>query len=99
MKYLTKTERRNQIASAGIAIAEQQGFQAVTMPALAEYMGINHQLITYHCGKMEAVRGLVVDEAVRSNNARVMLQAVTAGFLVMKNLPAATQKMIKQQLK
>lgn len=99
MKYQTKAERRNQIATAGIAIAESQGFHAVTMPALAEHMGINHQLITYHCGKMEDVRKLVVDEAVKSNNARVMLQAIAAGMLNMVNLPGKTQKLIQQQLK
>ena len=97
-RYMTKLERHGQIIDAATEIAKKDGFNAVTITAVADHIQANHQLISYYFGKIANVRTAVVEKALKDNDAAVMFQAVVSGLLKMDDVPVKAQKAIQQQL-
>ena len=67
-----------QILAAALELAETLGYQHVLKRHIAKKLKIGMGTINSNWGTMDALRYEVVREAIRTNNATVMLQAIAA---------------------
>lgn len=69
---------KQQILAAALTMAEDLGYQNVLKRHISKYLKIGMGTVNSNWGTMEALRYEVVREAIRTSNAKVMLQAIAA---------------------
>lgn len=74
------------ILKAAVTLAETRGYDHVFKRNIASVLGCGMGTVNYHFGTMDAVRLAVVQEAVRTNNKRIMLQAIAANHHAIRHL-------------
>lgn len=67
-----------QILAAALTLAETHGYQHVLKRHISKHLKIGMGTVNSNWGTMDALRYEVVREAIRTNNAKVMLQAIAA---------------------
>lgn len=77
-KKMDAADRRAQILSAALALAEKQGYRNLTLQQIADAAGVSKGLPMVYFGTMTAIRRAIVREAVRTCNLKVVAQALVA---------------------
>lgn len=73
---LEPQERRTKLLDAGLELAEEHGYNKVTLKMLADVCEVTHGLVTNYFGNAEGMRSAIVRAAVRRENVRVVSQAM-----------------------
>lgn len=74
------------ILKAAITLAATRGYDNVYKRHIAGFLKCGMGTINYHWGTMKELRTSVVQEAVRTGNKRVMLQAIAANHHAVRHL-------------
>lgn len=85
--HLTARDRRAQILTAGLPVAEKKGYTRVTRDDLAEAAGVPPSLVSYHLGTMADVRRHLMREAIRAECLPVIAQGLAMGDARAKKAP------------
>lgn len=75
---LAPADRKQQILTAALAIAETVGYQNITREAIAERVGVSHSLVNLYFVVMAELKSAVIREAVRVRNYPVIAQGLVA---------------------
>lgn len=74
------------ILRAAVTLAETRGYENVFKRNIAAVLGCGMGTVNYHYGTMDAVRLAVVQEAVKTGNKRIMMQAIAARHHAVRHL-------------
>lgn len=73
---LAPEDRKRQIVAAAVRLAAKKGFAGVTREAIADAAHVSVGLVSHYCGGMDGLRKAVVDEAIRTQNVKLLGQAL-----------------------
>lgn len=74
------------ILKAAVTLAETRGYDNVFKRNIASVLGCGMGTVNYHWGEMKLLRTAVVQEAVRTDNKRILLQAIAANHHAIRHL-------------
>lgn len=73
---LSPEERKDEIVTAGVTLAELQGLNNFSSPDLARVCGCGHPLIYHHFGNMAFLRQEIMRKAIAVENLNVLAQGL-----------------------
>ncbi len=76
---LKPEDRREQIMTAAIKLAEQGHYQQITREQIANAAGVSVGLVSAHCGTMANLRRDIMRQAIRDSKVRIIAQGLVAG--------------------
>lgn len=79
--------RREAILQAAMKEAEKVGFDKVRRPALAKRAGCSESLVAHYFGTVQQLQRIIMREAIRTDNNRIIAQGVIAKHPQCKKLP------------
>lgn len=71
-------DRKNQLLTHGIKLAERHGYTHVSRKQIGDAAGVSEGLLSLHFGTMEAFRRALMQHAIATKNARVLAQGLIA---------------------
>lgn len=71
-------DRKDELLSAALALAEKQGYMNVSRAAIASQCGVSEALLSHHFGTMTEFRRTLMRYAIRKENLAVVLQGLVA---------------------
>jgi DNA-binding transcriptional regulator YbjK len=90
--------RRVAVLESAVTVAQRDGWRAMTRDTIAELSCISAGLVSYVLGDMEAVRRVVLQEAIRREIVSIVAEALTSGspeaLIVSKKLRSKVNKYI-----
>ncbi len=83
LKRLKIDERKKSILKAGIILANKKGYdyKSVTREQIAKYATCSPALITHYFGNMKGLQKELIKFALKYDNYKVIVQALTNGEL------------------
>ena len=72
-------DRKQQIITAAIELAEKHGYQNIKRDAIAEHAGVAAGLVNRYFDNMHMLRRYIIDEAIRTSNLTIIAQGLVAG--------------------
>jgi len=83
LKRLEVDERKKSILKAGLILANKKGcdYKSVTREKIAKYAKCSPALITHYFGNMKGLQRELIRFALRYDNFKVIVQALTNGEL------------------
>lgn len=84
---LPASDRKQQILSTALHLAESHGYSNVTRQHVADALNLAPGLISHYFGTMESLRYALMQEAVRGEVLRVIAQGVVAKHAVAMRAP------------
>lgn len=89
---LKPTERRDAIVRAAIREAEIVGFQQVTRRGVATRADCSETLVNHYAGTLKQLRRLIIGEALRTKNLKIIAQGLAAKDPRCRKLDDATKQ-------
>ena len=74
-----KAERRDEILSAALRLANKDNYLAITRDAIAEEAGVSIGLVTFHFGTMIKLRRDVMRAAIKGSLVKIVAEGLAYG--------------------
>jgi AcrR family transcriptional regulator len=76
------------ILKAAVTLAETRGYDNVYKRNISQVLGCGMGTVNYHWGTMKELRTAIVQEGVRTNNKRILMQALAVNHHAIRHLTA-----------
>jgi len=75
-KRLQPEQRKEDILTAAVELAEKVGFQNITRDAIADHAGVSFGLVTRYFGTMTQLKGDVMRRAIKQENLPIVADGI-----------------------